>query len=772
MYGILLAPFPYRGFDRAVSFAVHDLEHPTNARQYFPIPQFQILRRDNRVFEELIGYYECDVRYNDTSGTKRWAGTCATADSLQFFGVQPFLGRLFTELDGQQGALPVFVMNYRVWRDEFNSNPHMLGRTLVLNNSPRTLIGIMPPRFAALENPDVYLPLNLMAGSEGTSFFGRPASLRVIGRLKPDVTTQAASADLDVIAHRIAVSDSRYPAHFSVSLEQVADVIHGPYRTTVQALFGGVLMLLLIACSNVANLLLARATVRQHEMAVRASLGASPTRLMRQLFVEGFLLATLSGISGWALAFLGVRVVRGMIVGQALPGEVQIGLNLAVLLFALILTVLTTCACGMIPAFHTVRGQLLAPLSSAGKALGATSSRGEIRNSFVVGEVALCIVLMVGAGLMLRTVLALTHVELGFDPSKILYSQLAIPVGHYDRGDQKQRLIRPVLDRIAALPGVLAVTESVSWPPNSWGGGTPVSLSASSGNALVELVSEGYFDTLDMHLIQGRLFTSSEVDTARHLVVVNQAFARRFLIRDDAVSRLVKVHGFDRIPYQPPDSPRTADFEIIGIVTDYRNDGLREPSQPQIFMPYTITGVALNRTIMLRTANDPTLFLKSLAHEVWKVDPDIAVAESGTIESYVSDHFYQGPRFEMRILSAFAGLALMLVAIAVFSTMAYTVSLQTRDIGIRLALGAHPAYIIRMVLRSGSAVLASGVIFGIGASTVAVRLLQSQIWGVSSRDLLTMLGSVATVILVGLAACAIPAFRAASIDPILALRHD
>lgn len=397
-----------------------------------------------------------------------------------------------------------------------------------------------------------------------------------------------------------------------------------------------------------------------------------------------------------------------------------------------------------------------------------------MRSSLVVAEVALSIVLLVFAGLMLRTLTALRRVDLGIKPENIVYGQLATPVGRYDRGDQKKLLIRPVLDRVKALPGVVAATECTSWPPDGWlptEVTVPANPNAEAEDALVELVSEDYFKTLRLDQLSGRLLSETEVDSARHLAVINEALSDRFFPHVNAIGQRIKLKGYDAIPYQPLDSPHDPYFEIIGVVKNYRNAGLRNPPAPQVFIPYTITGVALDRTIMVRTATSPEAALKSLTSAVWAVDPDIGFRESGLLASY-QQHGYEEPRFELTTLSAFGGIGLLLAAMGVFSVMVYTVSAQTHDIAIRMALGARQNDILRMVLKKGLSLITVGIVSGMFASLGLTRFLSSQVWGVSTSDPWTY-GAVMIVILaVGLIAVFVPARYAAKVDPLISLRQE
>lgn len=366
VYNLLINPFPYKQFNRSVTFAIHGAPNWDSYRQNFPIPQFVAFREQNHVFEEMVGSYNWDVRYNDGTGTRQFIGAWMTTNGLQYYGVRPLLGRGFIPEDGKPGAPPVFAMNNRLWQSEFHGDPKVLGKSVVLNNKVRTLVGIMPPLFDAYFGAGLYLPLSLSPGSDEASFFGRPVSVFPMARLKTGVTLESAAADLKIIAQRDAeIEPKEYPAKFTVSTERIADYLVGKFKKTLYALLGAVFILLLIACSNVANLLLARATVREREIAIRASLGATRIRLIRQLLIESFVLAAGACLVGCGFAYFGMKLVSRIIPPGTVPVEVMIGLNPAVLLFAAAMASLTVLACGLAPALYAVRGDLQPRLSGS-----------------------------------------------------------------------------------------------------------------------------------------------------------------------------------------------------------------------------------------------------------------------------------------------------------------------------------------------------------------------------------------------------------------------
>ena len=763
---VLLEPFPYKNSDRLAGFFIHDTSKGgQEGRGAYSIAEYLDFKEQNHVFEGLIASTNTDILYTDREGTKQFAGGETTAETFEFLGIQPLLGRMIVPDDGRAGAPPVALMSYRLWQKEFNGDRGLVGQVLTLNGKQVTLVGIMPPRFL-FGAYDIWLPLTLDRGD--TSPFHR---VWLLARLKPGVSLQAAATDLDVIAKRLSkVYPKDYPANFNVTVQSLADQVVGQFRVMLFALMGAVSMLLLIACSNVANLLLARATAREKEIAVRAAIGASRTRLVLQLMVESFILAAAGCIAGFGFAYGGIKGVIATMPPGIIPAETVITLNLRVLTFSFAVTVATTLLCGLAPAFQSVRGELQNRLKDAGKGTQTSFGHGRFRSGLVVSQVALSIVLLVGAGLMMRSLFALQHVELGLTPDHILVARTPLPKGRYDTAEQKRVFFRQVLDKVTALPGVVAATETSTLPP--YGGITsevnvPGKTHAEAWNSIFQLCSEGYFATLGIRLQQGRLLSESDVEAARHVIVVNQTLARNFFGKEDPIGKSIKFNLLDTMPQ----SPKDAYFEIIGVVADAKNRGPQQAPMPEAFMPYSVSGT-FERGILVRTAVEPLSMLMNVRREIWSVDRGVALTLTGTLEGYLEQFSYSQPRFGLILFGVFASIGLILVAIGIFSVMAYTVSLQTHEIGIRMALGAQQSTVLKMILRKGLLIIALGIVIGEAASLGLTRLLQSQIWGVSSHDPMTFAAVLSVLILVGILACLVPARRATRVDPLVALRYE
>ena len=778
VYNLLFQPFPYRSFQRSTVVRIHDMSETGNdGRDLFSIPEFLAFRERNHAFEDVVGYNNAvNISYNDGSGTREIfgshgveshagsGGAYVTTNTFDYYGVVPLSGRGIKQEDGNPGAQPVFVMNYRLWQEMFHGDPSILGKSFLLNGEARTLVGIMPPRFQ-IYGAGVWLPIVLDPGSSQI-----PEGLNIIGSLKPGVSLQAAAADLTAIARGLAkVYPGKYPVRFTVITETLVESLLRRFKTTLYALLVAVSMLLLIACTNVASLLLVRATTRQGEVALRASLGASRTRLTQQFLVEALVLASAGCILGCILAYASLKWLVALIPAHRIPDGVVFHLNLPVLFFAVAISMVTTLVCGFVPALHVVGRTLQAPLTGSGRGSSGGGLGGR-RTGLVIAQIAISIVLLTAAGLMMRSFFALDHVDLGFRPYSVLYARLNLPKGRYETAEPRRILLRKIVDRVRTLPGVIAAAETWSLPPDDrkWSDVTiPGKTHSQEWDANTNLCSQDYFQTLDLRLLRGRLLSEADVESARHVVVINQTLAHRFFGNDDPIGHSIKFNQFDNLP----DTPHDAYFEIIGIVADYRNAGLKRQPVPEALMPYTISPRGVPN-ILARTALKPNLLLKSVYQSVWAVDPEVGIGMSGSLGNLLDEYEYEEPLFEVAVLGAFAGMGLLLVIVGVYSVMAYTVALRTHEIGVRAALGAQPGVIVWMVLKRALGMIMAGILIGVFGSLGVTHLLASQLWGVSVTDPWTFASVVVCVLVVGLAACSMPARRAAQVDPLITLRYE
>jgi putative ABC transport system permease protein len=772
MENILMEPFPYPDAQRFYSVQIHDTErNEPGGRGGFSGPEFLDYVEQNHVFDRVIANNRLDVLYRSSEGTQMLVGHYVTPGTFEFLGMPALLGRVMQPADYEPGATPVFVLRYKTWVKEFGADPKMLNKTFVLNDTPRMLVGIMPPRFA-WGDADVWIPDKPKRTAVNTAYAGAfPRFWFFLGHLKPGVSVKQAEADLTVVAKRLAtVYPKDYPKHFTVEMQSLTDLVVGQFRTTLYIVLAAVGLLLLIGCGNVANLLLARATTREKEFAIRSALGAGRWRLVSQLLVESLILALGGAALGILLAWGGLKFLVALMPQNIIPAEAAIRLNVPVLLFTLGTAILTAILFGLAPAMKVARKDLNEPLRDSGKGQSGGSRHSRFRNAVVVLEVALSLTLLVAAGLLMRSFVALREVHLGLQPDHVLVARLPLPVERYKTADQLIGFYRPLLQRLKALPGVVEVTETSTLPP--YGGiGSEIEIAGKSHqekwNAMFQLCSEGYFSVIKIQFLDGRGFTEAEVNGKRKLAVVNQTFVRKYLPGENPIGRQVRIAQLAEFEDKMADPT----FEIIGVVADAKNRGLQDPPEAEMWVPYTVTGSAF-RGVLVRTAQEPLTLLESVRHEVWLTDPNVALTLTGTLEGYISQFSYAGPRFGFFLMSLFGSIGLILVTIGVYSVLAYTTARRTQEIGIRMALGAQGSDVLGMVIRVGLTLVGIGVGLGLLVSLALGKVIATQLWGVSAYDPWTLTCVPILLIITGLVACWVPARRAARVDPLVALRYE
>lgn len=789
VYGVVLDTFPYAHYDRMVSFSIDSIGQASgNSRELLSIPEFLDFREQNHVFVDMEGGTGIPALHWLHDGqTTQWTDTMETANGYQFLGVQPLLGRLITPDDTKPDAQPVFMMTYKVWTDQFQRDPHILGKLFDLNGTPYKLIAIMPPRFRPGWT-DIFLAFpmdrNLIANDPNL----KSAYLWPLGMLKPGATIPQAAADLDLVAHRLAkVYPNDYPKQFRVTARSFQARVTPMFTSILPPLLGAVVLLLLMACTNVSNLLLSRATARDREIAVRASLGATRWRLIRQLLVESFVLAALGCAAGCFFAYLGIKEFVPLIPYNSFPQESVIELNWIVLLAAMALAFVATILCGLVPAIHAVAGPLQPRLSGAGTGSAAGLSHGKLRSALVVAEIGLAIVLLTGAGLMLRTFFGMTHQNLGYDPKTVLTLSLGLPPGQYEKPAQRLAFYRELERRLRSMSGVLQVAEEgFGYSQVNVTGAVSHSEPWQTG---INFTGLDQFQIFGQHLLQGRTLSAEDVFAQRKVAVVSEAFARKFLPASDWLGKELDFPDYDdyvrhlssgqagvssQAETKPPDRNY---FEIVGVVSDI---DILFPGQrqvdPQAYIPWSILPGAID-SLAVHTAGNADRFSAAAAQQVWAMNRDIELGDSrsGTVGSQAdtfAKYLYAEPEFEFVMLSTFGSVGLLLVMIGVYSVMAYNVSLQTREFGIRMALGAQRADVLRSVLRSGTILMGCGIAVGIFGAWGATHLIRNQLVQVKPTDPWTYAGAVLIVILTGALACLIPARRATKVDPLTALRYE
>jgi predicted permease len=766
---VLLDPAPYKDIDRVTYVQIRDASSKApGGRFWFQAPEYLEYRDQSTVFEDVIGGTGKDVLLKTSEGTEQFFGSLVTPNTFAFLGVAPLVGRPLVDSDGDAGAPPVFVMAHKMWVSRYNGDPGVVGRTFVLNGVATTCVGVMPPRFTK-GGAELWMPIvldRLDAEMKRTYFSFQ-------GRLKPGVTLQQVSAEMDVIARRVAREyPDNYPKQFTVQAVSWLDTLVRDFKTTLYTLFAAVGVLLLIACGNVANMLLARASARDKEMAIRVSMGATQWLLIRLLLVESLLLAFGGAALGCLFGYASIKGVAAIVPQGTIPTEVVIRMNLPVLFFSLAVGMLTAIVFGLVPALQTARRNMIDPLKDAGRGVIGGFRRGRLRSGLIVAEVALSLVLLSGAGLLMRSFVRMQKIDLGFNPENVLNARLVLPAEQYKTAASKRQFFDNLLPRVHALPGVIAATVTTGLPP--YGGiGSDIEIPGKTHSepwrVMYHLTSERYFEVLRRPVVRGRPLSALDVANGQRVAVVSQGLVREYFGTDDPIGRQIQLKHLERLPGE--EAVPNATFEIVGVVADAKNDGVVDPPRPEVFVPHSVSS-AFFRAILVRTQGNPEAMTNSVRREIWAIDRGVAMTFVGTLTGYLAQFSYAEPQFSLVLLSVFASIGLLLVAVGVYSVVAYTVSRQTREIGVRMALGAGRTDILRMVAAMGLRLIAIGAAIGLIASFVVTRLIASQLTGVSPHDPLTLAGVIVLMGAVGIAACYFPAQRAADVDPMAALRVE
>lgn len=764
IYGVVLNPFPYRDVDRLTSVKVWSPDS-SRYRLSYTIDQFLEIAERNTIFEGTIASTISDVVWTSRREPQRLRGNVCTMNTFAVMGVPPLIGRTPTEADAAPGAPGVAVLGYKFWMRQFGGDAGVLGSPMLLNDTVRTVIGVMPPRFM-WRGADVYLPIVFQRGEflEGVHY------VHLLGRVKPGVTETQAESDLrPIMADLKQREPAAFPEKWRVGLLSFRETFPSGIREVLWILFGAVGMLLLIACANVSNLLLTRAASRQREIAVRASLGATRGRLLRQLLTESALLSTLAAVIGAALAFGALRVILAIVPPESIPDEAQVAVNRPVLLFTLGVSFVTALLFGLAPALHASRGQLVTALKESGRGIGAGFRRLSASGGLVVIEVAMSLVLVVGATLMIRTVMAIENENLGIRTDRLLTMRVPLSSQRYADASRRISFFEELLRRVALLPGVEGAAINTGMHPFFGGMETPVEIPGAAQMdtrpVLIHEVSRDYTKVFGIALDEGRLFSDSEIAARSRLVIANQAFVRRYFPDSEPLGRMVRVPRLSREFHLVDDA-----FQIVGVVKDAMNRGLTREIAPELYLPYTIMGRGDFLVVLANT--EPAGWAKTVAEQVYAIDTNQPVTDVRTMRSRLNDWEYSGPRFSVVLLAIFASLGLTLAVVGVYGVVSNAVAQRTHEIGVRKALGADSKDVLRLVLRFGARFILPGIAIGVVASLGAARILGSQLWGVSPHDPVALVSVVVMLLTVGFLACWVPARRAMRVDPVVALRYE
>lgn len=764
VHGVIVDPFPYRDVDRLMSVRVWE-PGARGFRTSYSTDQFLEIAERSTIFEGVIASTISDVLWTGEGEPQRLRGNYVTTNTFHVLGVPALVGRAVVPADGTPGAPEVAVLGYRFWRRQFAADPGVVGRELWLNGKARTVVGIMPQRFM-WRGADVYLPIVFERGRvvDGVRF------VHLLGRLQPGITPARAEADLRPVIEDLRKRDpGQFPEQWRVGLLSFKETFPSSIRGALWILLGAVALLLLIACANVSNLLLSKAASRQKEMAVRAALGADRRRLVRQLLTESLLLGLTGGALGVGLAFGALRAILALVPPNTIPDESEIAINTPVLLFALAISVLTALVFGLAPALHGSTIDLARPLKAAGRGLSTGAGPKALRHGLVVAEVALSLMLLVGASLMVRTLLAMQSVDFGIRTDRVLTLRVPLSEQRYPDADRRVALFRELLRRVGELPEV--VRAGVNTGIHPFGYWTmPVEVEGSerpdTQPVLVHQTNPEYTQVMGIALVQGRLFQESEVAARHHVALVNQAFVRRHSAGREPLGRVLRLPRLRSAPFAETDDS----FRIVGVVQDTVNRGLADEVWPEVYFPYTITGRA--DTLAVLSQVDPIALAGAIRDVVHAVDKDQPVTQVRTIAAALEEGFFSRSRFNLVLFSVFAALGLALAVIGVYGVISNAVAEQTQEIGVRIALGAGFREIAGMVIANGLKLIVGGILLGLAGSVAGARLLAEQVWRVSPFDPVSFAAVSLLLLVVGLQACFWPARRAARVDPVTALRSE
>ena len=765
IYGVLIAPYPYATPDEIWAPEIRATDG-RGGRGYM-LDELPRLAEVPAISDVMATSVETVLMTGDFA-PESFGGVLLTGNAFNFLGVPPVIGRTIqpTDIASNGDVAPVVVICHKLWLRLFDGSPSAIGQTLRLNGRPHTIIGVMPPRFGWYTNTAFWLPLS----PTRTDLVFTAA----IMRLKPGVSKAAAEQQLDAFNRRLAEEKpASFPkVGFTTRLNNYLDVTvaSGEMQTSLRLLLGGVGFLLLIACANVANLQLARGPARAREMAVRMSIGAGRRRLLRQLLTESVLLSLVGGVLGILFAFAAIRFIVGLMPEFYVPNESRVTINVPVLMFSLAVSLITGIVFGLVPALHMSKPDVTDSLK-AGRSTGASAHGSVTRSVLVVVEVALAVVLLVSAGLTIRTFLALQHVDTGVDADHILLVSVPLPPAKYTTIEQRNRFAEELLGRVGGLPGVESVT--VGFP---FGGQrTPFTIQGQNRDeslrVAVQLTGADALRTFGMRLLAGRMFDEAEVRRGDRVAVVNEEATKLWSGGTSPIGSHLTLGMLERAPARVLiDTARPPDVTIVGVVSNTRNNGLRESPYPAVMMPYTIAAPP-QRPIAIRTAGDPNLILNSFRAQVRAMDAEQPLNRPLPLSEALGQEIIQ-PRFTMALFTIFAVLGLALAAAGIYSVLSFHVTRRTHELGVRMALGAPRRHVLNLMLTMGGRLVAIGLVVGVAASLASTRLLRSQLFGVQPADPLAYVAVVVVLALVAVIACYIPARRAAAVDPIVALRQE
>ncbi|HKP84165.1 MAG TPA: ABC transporter permease [Pyrinomonadaceae bacterium] len=769
---VLLRPLPFPEPESLVSLYESDTQHASWLWGSHSYPNFMDMRAQNTTLERVSSFRSASFVMTGRGEPARLQGLVATADLFPLLGVAPVLGRTFHPDEDKPSTTRVAILSHALFQKRFNSDPSIVNQAITLDGLSFVVVGVMPPSFEfPIQNDPVEVWTTISGDASGNSpvTAARGAHfLNVIGRLKPGVTPEQAQAELTAIGARL---EQQYPdtnTHKSIHLVSALTALVDDVRPALLIMLGAVACVLLIACANVANLLLARATSRHKEMAIRTALGASRMRVIRQLLTESVMLSILGGAVGLLLAvwWSDLLVALGK---EDIPRAVHVGLDWRVLGFTLGLSLLTGLIFGLAPAFHSSKSELVESLKEGGRGTSEGARRNRVRNMLVVTELAIAVMLLVGAGLLIKSLWRLRNVNSGLQAQNVLTFNLGLPDIKYNRDRQTQFFI-DLKSRLESMPGVQSASTIYPLPLS----GNHYSISfeidgrpmppKDHPNADFFTTGTGYFRTMGIPIIKGRDFNDRDKHGSPPVIIITETFAKQYFPNEDPIGKRIKP-GINT--YEGEDSVMR---EVVGVAGNVRNSSLNREARAAYYVPHTQVPFS-DMVAVVKTVGEPHSLISGVTKEVAAMDADIPLFGVKTMEEYLSTSV-AAPRFNTTLLSIFAAVALVLTVVGLYGVMSYSVAQRTNEIGIRLALGAQPRDVLLMIVKQGSTLILLGLGIGLLGAYLATKLIASLLFGVTAKDPFTFAAVAAALALVGLMACYIPALRATKVDPMEALRCE
>jgi putative ABC transport system permease protein len=758
---VLLRPLPFKNPEQLVEVRTQNLSRESKPSSGGSPADFWDWQEQSQRFEQMSAIRGGGEALALGEHLEVFRGASVSTNFFETLGVKPLIGRTFFPQDGQLNAPGAVVISYQLWQERFGSDSAVVGKVVRTADGSTTIIGVMPPEFKFPAGAQTWTPMARDSGemrNRANRYFG------IIGRIGPGQSMESAEAELKTIAARL---ENAYPAtnkDVTVSLVSLRDSLVGKVRSSLLILLGAVCLVLLIACANVASLLLARAESRRKEMAIRRALGASRWRLTRQLLTESVLLSLIGGSFGLLLSLWGVDLLMSLLPKDFSPAfqALEVHIDESVLLFTLFASVLTGLFFGIIPAWFSSGAEINESLKESGPTQGRRNQSA--RGLLVIAEVALALVLLIGAGLLLQSFERLRRVDLGFDPHSLLTMPISAPFSPYPDGASRAQLYKQMLQRVSQTPGVESVALTcgvpfgyLNFPFNIEG--TPLP----SGDAVVryDSINADYFKTLKARMVAGREFTEHDTENSPKVAIINQALARQYFAGADPLGRQISFNHLGT----------RMKLEIVGIVSDIKQEELQQPTAPQIYAPFQQVPW-LSASMVVRPTGTNVLAIKEAVQKaIWEVDPNQSASKGETLEETLSSMIAE-PRLYTVLLGSIAALALLLSLVGVYGVISYSVAQQTHEIGIRMALGAQAGHVLRMVIKRAMLLVLIGIAIGLGGALAVTRVMQTLLFGVSVTDPLTFVSVSLFLAGVALLASYIPARRATKVDPLVALRYE